>query len=128
MPIICVRHIAWCEWVLLATLMAVKGPALSAIRAAPAGNRLDNLDLFAVLFYQVSDEDQALVAAVRRFEALKTRIVGVEGVVVLVGCGMFCADHRAPSCGQGPSGVCLAGAPAGPFLYPTPIYPAKSVQ
>ena len=62
---------------------------LDLIGTASARDRFHDLYLFAVLFYEVADEDQATVAAVWP-EALGAGVVSVEGVVVA---GSFAAVY-----------------------------------
>jgi hypothetical protein len=56
--------------------------------AASAGNGLDNLHLFTILFDKMADEDEAVHAPMRGFQerqgfkALQAGVVGVDGAVV----------------------------------------------
>ena len=57
-------------------------PKLFAIRTLAAGNGLKDLDLFAVLFDQMADVDDAIGTGVG---ALKAGVMRLYGVVVILG-------------------------------------------
>jgi hypothetical protein len=87
--------------------------------AALAWNGLYDLDLFALHFDQMADEDEPLVAGMGT-HPLERSVVRLYGVVIVVmGCTLSVSTVANPFCGPG-SGVLLA--PPGPSLYDTLLY------
>src|SRR5215208_991243 len=103
------------------TLLAhgMHAPLVGCFSAAPTRNDLDDFDLFAVLFDQMADVDDALVAGVG---ALQAGVVRLYGIVVILrwlrGCARLLCGHEVLSRGPGPGGY-LAVSLRGHLYYPT---------